>query len=224
MMGAKTSGICSGHGLALMYGGLHTKECNDLGKTFRDGNHLPFQRQGRLHAVRNHAAPRPIRTSHSCLVSAPHLPIMSLRLQCNLTLQDCASLWPRLSPFPAFSDRSCVQDVRLGESIGRCGWPGAPCVVNDTYSNCGSGDYGSGVRSDLCLTISLLPKLPPGSVAAVSAWGGSTFLQWARRRLIISLLALTEILAPRVSSAIVIPFSALSLRGLIMPFQLHLAT
>jgi hypothetical protein len=148
---------------------------------------------------------------------------MSLEYQCNLTLQDCASLYPRsyLQELVPFSDRSCIRDVRLEENIGRCGWPGAPCIVNGSYSNCAWGDYGSDVRSDLCLTIDLLPKLSLYSVVAVSARGGSTFLQRAPCRLTISPLALPEILAPRIMSAIVIFSSALTSRALIMSLQME---
>jgi hypothetical protein len=97
---------------------------------------------------------------------------MPLDFVCNLTLQDCASLNPGL--IPAFLDKSCAQDIRLEGNIGRCGWSGAPCVVNGSSSNCAAGDYGSDVRSDPCLTIGLHPKVTPKSVEAVSARGGSS--------------------------------------------------
>jgi hypothetical protein len=67
---------------------------------------------------------------------------MSYYLQCNISLQDCNALYPRAtSQQAAFTANSCVQDPRLGGNIGRCGWAGAACYVNDTVSNCASREF-----------------------------------------------------------------------------------
>ncbi|KAJ6559751.1 hypothetical protein B0H19DRAFT_1375773 [Mycena capillaripes] len=76
--------------------------------------------------------------------------------QCDLAAQNCASLYPNgagfwpLDPdaFPQFfnntilpfTESSCVQDVRLPGTVGRCGFPGAACsVILGKYSNCAAG-------------------------------------------------------------------------------------
>ncbi|KAJ7717773.1 hypothetical protein B0H16DRAFT_1610194 [Mycena metata] len=76
--------------------------------------------------------------------------------QCDLAAQDCPTLWPNgsgYSPFDisqftgdfesnilAFTTSSCVQDLRLSGTVGRCGFPGAPCsILLGRFSNCASG-------------------------------------------------------------------------------------
>ncbi|KAJ6559752.1 hypothetical protein B0H19DRAFT_1145746 [Mycena capillaripes] len=76
--------------------------------------------------------------------------------QCDLAAQNCATLYPNgagfwpLDPdaFPKFfnntilpfTESSCVQDVRLPGTVGRCGFPGAACsVILGKYSNCAAG-------------------------------------------------------------------------------------
>lgn len=62
--------------------------------------------------------------------------IMSFQLQCNITLQDCATLYPSsANPLYQFGNGSCVIDPRLDGEIARCGWPGAPCFIIDNPAN-----------------------------------------------------------------------------------------
>lgn len=73
---------------------------------------------------------------------------MGLTFECNISWQNCAALYPAgTGSVPAgadFTNTSCVQDLRLSGSIGRCGWPGAPCSifpdVENTPSNCAGGE------------------------------------------------------------------------------------
>lgn len=72
---------------------------------------------------------------------------MGLPYQCNIDRQDCPTLYPDYGqtyrPF-AFTNQSCVRDLRMEGNIGRCGFPGAPCVTDTVTrdSNCfGGGSY-----------------------------------------------------------------------------------
>ena len=92
---------------------------------------------------------------------------MVYKYQCNIDLQDCPTLYPDgLTGTYAFgrstvkfTNQSCVRDLRLEGNIGRCGFPGAPCITNETVSNCAGGtscDYTFDVLS--CSRIHL-PRL-----------------------------------------------------------------
>ncbi|KAF8157047.1 hypothetical protein B0H34DRAFT_711809 [Crassisporium funariophilum] len=73
-------------------------------------------------------------------------------LQCNLDIQDCPSLYPRKYRHdPPFTNQSCVRDARLDGNIGRCGFPGAPCIVDHLggHDNCARKDYGI-CRNGVC--------------------------------------------------------------------------
>ena len=67
-------------------------------------------------------------------------------LECSIDNQDCATLYPKPPGGPyfiPFTDKSCVRDNRLEGNVGRCGFPGAPCQVDDKRGdNCGGGSYG----------------------------------------------------------------------------------
>src|SRR5262245_34515395 len=72
---------------------------------------------------------------------------MALKYQCNIDLQDCPILYPEGltgtyqfgTSDVKFTHESCVRDQRLEGNVSRCGFPGAPCIVNETVSNCASG-------------------------------------------------------------------------------------
>ncbi|KAF5312946.1 hypothetical protein D9619_003801 [Psilocybe cf. subviscida] len=70
---------------------------------------------------------------------------MGYKYQCSLTAQDCAALYhsrnstsgPSKLPF---TNKSCVRDARLEGNVGRCGFPGAPCVLQGNgMDNCAGG-------------------------------------------------------------------------------------
>ncbi|KAF9535323.1 hypothetical protein CPB83DRAFT_841572 [Crepidotus variabilis] len=76
---------------------------------------------------------------------------MGFMLECSLDAQDCEKYNPRTQDDavkPAnelklpFTNQSCVWDNRLEGTVGRCGWPGAHCIV-DSHGNdncAGGGD------------------------------------------------------------------------------------
>ena len=59
---------------------------------------------------------------------------MVYKLECSLEKQDCATLYPTppggLYHIP-YTDQSCVRDNRLEGNVGRCGFPGAFCSVDN---------------------------------------------------------------------------------------------
>ena len=67
---------------------------------------------------------------------------MVYQYQCNITLQDRATLYP-LPLYPPFITGSRVLDSRLDGNVGRCGFPGAKCVLTKDKSNstCGESCY-----------------------------------------------------------------------------------
>jgi hypothetical protein len=44
------------------------------------------------------------------------------------------------------TNQSCVRDQRLDGDVGRCGFPGAPCIVNETTSFACEGQMGRDQR------------------------------------------------------------------------------
>jgi hypothetical protein len=81
---------------------------------------------------------------------------MAVDFQCNIDLQDCPTLYPEgltktyefRKSNVKFTNRSCVRDLRLEGNIGRCGFPGASCIVDETASNCASGVSSQNPRWD----------------------------------------------------------------------------
>jgi len=65
----------------------------------------------------------------------------SYYLQCSLELQDCTKLYPLGSGYLPFTNQSCVRDTRLPGKVGRCGFPGAACVLDEVsrLDNCAFG-------------------------------------------------------------------------------------
>ncbi|KDR70432.1 hypothetical protein GALMADRAFT_144729 [Galerina marginata CBS 339.88] len=65
-----------------------------------------------------------------------------VKLQCSLSAQNCRSLYlpsGSLHKLP-YTSQSCVNDTRLQGNVGRCGFPGAPCVIDgDGNDNCAQG-------------------------------------------------------------------------------------
>lgn len=72
---------------------------------------------------------------------------MAYDAQCNVTTQNCASLFKDNDP--PYQHGSCVKDLRL--NIGRCGWPGAACKVQDGYSNCLESASASVCQKGVCV-------------------------------------------------------------------------
>src|SRR5262245_38340706 len=62
---------------------------------------------------------------------------MAYSLQCNISLQDCESLYPpQHEIIRGFTNESCMRDPCLEGNIGRCGFPGAKCIsYNGGYCN-----------------------------------------------------------------------------------------
>ena len=71
---------------------------------------------------------------------------MVYKFECSLDKQDCATLYPgtqgRIIYKLPFTSQSCVRDNRLEGNVGRCGFPGAPCIVDSRgQDNCAGGIY-----------------------------------------------------------------------------------
>jgi hypothetical protein len=71
---------------------------------------------------------------------------MVYKFECSLEKQDCATLYPstqgRNSSKLPFTSQSCVRDNRLEGNVGRCGFPGAPCIIDSGgQDNCAGGSY-----------------------------------------------------------------------------------
>ena len=70
---------------------------------------------------------------------------MVFKFQCSLEAQDCMTLYPgtqgRVPSKLPFTNQSCVRDPRLDGNVGRCGFPGAPCIVDSRgQDNCAGGE------------------------------------------------------------------------------------
>ncbi|KAF8160529.1 hypothetical protein K438DRAFT_1985624 [Mycena galopus ATCC 62051] len=116
------------------------------------------------------------------LLLDPHLTMFTF--QCDLAAQDCPTLWPNGSGYSpldvvqftndfdnnilAFTTSSCVQDLRLSGTVGRCGFPGAPCsILLGSFSNCASG-FASTCVNGVCagaVGSSCPPGTPVGNTA-----------------------------------------------------------
>ena len=74
---------------------------------------------------------------------------MVYKFECSLEKQDCATLYPSTQVIQGrdpdklpFTNQSCVRDNRLEGNVGRCGFPGAPCIVDARgEDNCAGGTY-----------------------------------------------------------------------------------
>lgn len=73
---------------------------------------------------------------------------MVYKYQCDIDKQNCNDIYPQgLTAYPYdpvtvfFNNQSCVRDQRLEGNVGRCGFPGASCIVNVSTSNCATGMF-----------------------------------------------------------------------------------
>jgi hypothetical protein len=77
-----------------------------------------------------------------CNSSNPHDKVMVQKhaLECSLEKQDCAQLYPKSPNGQPYTSQSCVRDKRLEGNVGRCGFPGAPCLIDSNgQDNCSGG-------------------------------------------------------------------------------------
>jgi hypothetical protein len=71
---------------------------------------------------------------------------MVYKFECSLEKQDCATLYPstqgRIPYKLPFTSQSCLRDNRLEGNVGRCGFPGAPCIIDSRgQDNCAGGEF-----------------------------------------------------------------------------------
>lgn len=74
------------------------------------------------------------------------------KLQCSLEAPDCMTLYPgtqgRIPSKLPFTNQSCVRDARLDGNVGRCGFPGASCIVDSRgHENCAGGGEQPAIKS-----------------------------------------------------------------------------